>query len=76
MDTYIPLFRALLVIALIGVPTAAIYWTWKGIKKKEMSCPCGGQITPLGGHGPCGCRLDAQPIQAKDLEERRAKGYN
>lgn len=75
METYIPLFRALLVIALIGVPAAAIYWSWRSLKKQNVQCSCGGKVTPLGGHGPCGCCL-AQPLQRQEWEERRAGTHN
>ncbi len=68
-------YRLLLVIALIGVPAVAIYWIWKGIKKNEVPCPCGGKVTPIGGYGPCGCR-PKQPLQRQEWEERRADTHS
>lgn len=75
MDTF-NTYRLLLIIALIGVPAAAIYWSWRSFKKQNVQCSCGGQVTPLGGHGPCGCCLGAQPIQSPEWEERRADTHS
>lgn len=44
--------------ALILAPLAigGIWLGWKGYARPTMKCVCGGEITPFGGCGPCGCR--------------------
>ena len=48
----------------VGMMTGLVYvfWAWRQAnpKVKPTECPCGGNVTPLANHGPCGCQLPRQ----------------
>ena len=47
------------ILLVLGLPLAyyAMYW-WQ--TRHMVKCACGGNVTPLAGHGPCGCTLASQ----------------
>lgn len=75
METYSTL-RLLAVVAVIGVPAALVCWMLLSASKKKRPCACGGQVTPLAGHCPCGGQLAEPPLRPSDWEARRTTANN
>jgi hypothetical protein len=51
------MLNILIIVVIVGVPALLICKMLLRARRGVTQCPCDGNVTPLAGHGPCGCTL-------------------